>query len=142
MSRCVWNTTELSFRGKNRKGNEWRGADGGRNIRNTYMYIYCVLLPIFVSIMYILPSWGEYNADIAQIGVYLSGAAYCGKDKYMNMTLTGSASGFVVDRVLYDAPTDCEDARCGNQFSLSQTNRADHSHYLGHYLSCETSTLG
>ena len=35
---------------------------------------------------------------------------------------------------------DCEDLTCGNQYTLSQTNTADHSYYLGHYLSCENST--
>ncbi len=35
----------------------------------------------------------------------------------------------------------CEDPKCSNQYSLVQTNTADHSRYLGHQLSCETSTL-
>jgi len=36
--------------------------------------------------------------------------------------------------------TDCEDALCSGQYSVSQTNRDDHSYYLGHYLDCESST--
>lgn len=37
--------------------------------------------------------------------------------------------------------TDCEDPKCANQFSLTQTNGDDHSYYLGHHLSCEESTV-
>ena len=35
----------------------------------------------------------------------------------------------------------CEDPTCSDQFSLVQTNTADHSIYLGHVLSCESSTI-
>ena len=31
---------------------------------------------------------------------------------------------------------DCEDELCSNQYSISQTNRDDHSYYLGYYLDC------
>ena len=37
--------------------------------------------------------------------------------------------------------TDCEDPKCSNQFKLRETNTDDHSYYLGHYLSCEDSTI-
>ena len=35
----------------------------------------------------------------------------------------------------------CEDPTCSSQFLLRETNADDHSTYLGHYLSCETSTF-
>jgi predicted lipase len=36
--------------------------------------------------------------------------------------------------------TNCEDPKCADQFSLTQTNTDDHSYYLQHHLSCEAST--
>jgi len=42
------------------------------------------------------------------IGVWLSGAAYCGKDKYKAMTLNGPAMGFVYRDTLYDVKTDLQ----------------------------------
>lgn len=75
---------------------------------NLHILRHCVFLPLSILLSSLLPCWGEYDPTIAQIGVFLSGAAYCGKDKYTNMTLAGPAQGFVVDRVLYDASTDLE----------------------------------
>jgi predicted lipase len=49
-----------------------------------------------------------YNSTFAQIGVYLAGAAYCGKDKYSTMILTGPATGFAVTGIIYDMSTDLE----------------------------------
>jgi hypothetical protein len=37
--------------------------------------------------------------------------------------------------------TNCEDPNCANQYKVYETNTDDHSYYLGHYLSCETSTI-
>ena len=37
--------------------------------------------------------------------------------------------------------TNCEDPKCADQFSLYQTNADDHSYYLGHYITCEDSTV-
>jgi hypothetical protein len=50
----------------------------------------------------------SYNSTYAQVGVYLSGAAYCGKDKYSTMVLSGPAKGFVVTGTIYDIPTDLQ----------------------------------
>jgi len=36
---------------------------------------------------------------------------------------------------------DCEDSKCSNQYKLRETNSEDHSYYLGHYLSCESSII-
>lgn len=42
---------------------------------------------------------------------------------------------------LYNCSTNtCEDPLCSKQFLFRETNTEDHSTYLGHYLSCETST--
>ena len=49
-----------------------------------------------------------YDINEAQRSVYLSGAAYCGKDNYKSMQLTGPASGFVVEDILYDIKTDLQ----------------------------------
>lgn len=35
----------------------------------------------------------------------------------------------------------CEDSKCASQYSLYQTNISDHLYYLGHYFSCEESTI-
>lgn len=37
--------------------------------------------------------------------------------------------------------TNCEDTNCSAQYKITQTNTGDHSYYLGHYLSCEDSTI-
>ena len=49
-----------------------------------------------------------YNEDQAYTSVYLSGAAYCGKDRYDTMQLAGPASGFVYKETLYDVKTDIQ----------------------------------
>jgi hypothetical protein len=42
------------------------------------------------------------------IGVWLSGAAYCGKENYKKMNLGGPATGFVYKDTLYDVKTDLQ----------------------------------
>lgn len=49
-----------------------------------------------------------YDIEQANIGVYLSGAAYCGKDNYKTMIIGGPASGFVYQDTLYDIKTDLQ----------------------------------
>jgi hypothetical protein len=51
-----------------------------------------------------------FSYDIAQLntGVWLSGAAYCGKDNYKTMILGGPASGFTYKDTLYDIKTDLQ----------------------------------
>jgi hypothetical protein len=49
-----------------------------------------------------------YNADISNTAVWLSGAAYCGKENYKTMKLSGPATNFIVDGVLYDPKTDLQ----------------------------------
>ena len=48
------------------------------------------------------------NREQSQICVWLSGASYCEKDKYLNMQLSGPAMGFKVTDVLYDSRTDLQ----------------------------------
>ena len=49
-----------------------------------------------------------YNSAHLYNGVLLSAAAYCGKDRYMNMSLNMSITGFVVSDVIYDPKTDLQ----------------------------------
>jgi hypothetical protein len=49
-----------------------------------------------------------YDLNQANVSVYLSGAAYCGKDKYKSMGLSGPAQGFVYEDTLYDITTDLQ----------------------------------
>jgi len=50
----------------------------------------------------------SYNIEQLNTTVWLSGAAYCGKEKYSHMKLTGPASGFIYKETLYDIKTDLE----------------------------------
>jgi len=50
----------------------------------------------------------SYDSAQLNTGVWLSGAAYCGKDKYSSMILKGPASGFVYKDTLYDVKTDLQ----------------------------------
>ena len=50
----------------------------------------------------------SYDSFQLNVGVWLSGAAYCGKDKYNTMILKGPASGFIYKETLYDIKTDLQ----------------------------------
>ena len=50
----------------------------------------------------------SYDSTQLNTGVWLSGAAYCGKDKYSSMILKGPASGFIYKDTLYDVKTDLQ----------------------------------
>lgn len=63
-------------------------------------------LVIFISL--IICTNATYDSYYANIGVWLSGAAYCGKDNYKSMQLSGPATGFVVTNILYDPSTDLQ----------------------------------
>lgn len=61
--------------------------------------------------LFMLLFWGiggTYDYQTAKTGVYLSGAAYCGKESYDSMVLAGPASGFSVTTILYDKSTDLQ----------------------------------
>lgn len=49
-----------------------------------------------------------YDPNQALINVWLSGAAYCDKDTYGKMIVSGPASGFVYKNTLYDPKTDLQ----------------------------------
>jgi len=50
----------------------------------------------------------SYDSTQLNTGVWLSGAAYCGKDKYKTMILGGPATGFTYKETLYDVNTDLQ----------------------------------
>ena len=54
--------------------------------------------------------FGVLSYDSTQLNtcVWLSGAAYCGKDKYNTMILGGPATGFIYKETLYDVKTDLQ----------------------------------
>ena len=62
---------------------------------------------LFSSILFLTKSTIiDYNQ--LNTTVWLSGAAYCGKEKYETMRLGGPASGFVYKDTLYDSKTDLQ----------------------------------
>ena len=61
-----------------------------------------------LSIFLCLPYANTYSLKEANTSVWLSGAAYCDKENYNDMVLTGPANGFVLTNTLYDKPTDVE----------------------------------
>jgi hypothetical protein len=50
----------------------------------------------------------SYDSNQLNTAVWLSGAAYCGKDNYKTMILGGPASGFTYKETLYDVKTDLQ----------------------------------
>lgn len=66
-----------------------------------------IILLLLVGIFY-AKNILAYDLHQANVSVYLSGAAYCGKDKYKTLILSGPASGFVYEDTLYDIKTDLQ----------------------------------
>jgi len=65
-----------------------------------------ILITLFLlTLNYALSSSLMENANIS---VWLSAAAYCGKDNYNTMRLNGPAAGFVVKEIIHDAKTDLQ----------------------------------
>lgn len=60
------------------------------------------------SLLGFLHSSDIYDTTQLTTSVWLSGAAYCGKEKYNTMKLAGPASGFVYKDTLYDVNTDLQ----------------------------------
>jgi hypothetical protein len=50
----------------------------------------------------------SYNSTQLNTGVWLSGAAYCGKENYKTMIIGGPAAGFTYKETLYDFNTDLQ----------------------------------
>lgn len=69
---------------------------------------------VFINIFFIFSLLGfleasnMYNTTQLTTSVWLSGAAYCGKENYNTMKLGGPASGFVYKDTLYDVKTDLQ----------------------------------
>jgi len=70
------------------------------------------MLSVFYSLLnlgLIITSFTQaFDRNIADVSVWLSGAAYCEKSYYENMTLTGPAEGFKYIDTLYDVKTDTQ----------------------------------
>ena len=58
--------------------------------------VFTLFLPLF--------AYASYDYQIAKTSLFLSGAAYCGKDAYQSI-LAGPASGFDVSTIIYDSVT-------------------------------------
>lgn len=67
------------------------------------LYFYFFLSLLFFSSSITVNLYDELNT-----AVWLSGAAYCGKDKYKNMILSGPSKGFIYKETLYDIKTDLQ----------------------------------
>jgi len=66
-----------------------------------------VLINFFLFLNFISIIFG-YDSTQLNTGVWLSGAAYCGKDKYKTMILGGPASGLTYKETIYDIKTDLQ----------------------------------
>ena len=64
----------------------------------------------FVLFLSFLGFVSSSSLDLTQLNtcVWLSGAAYCGKDNYQTMKVAGPAAGFVYKDTLYDHKTDLQ----------------------------------
>lgn len=71
-------------------------------IYNFYLH----LLTYFL--IYSIQTAMTYNLQRAEIGVWLSGYAYCDKENYFTMNLTGPVAEFIVTDILYDRQTDLQ----------------------------------
>jgi hypothetical protein len=69
--------------------------------------MFTFLRSLFIFFIY-LSSISCYSLEQLTNGVWLSGAAYCGKDKYPTMKLAGPVSDFVYDSTIYDPKTDLQ----------------------------------
>ena len=61
-----------------------------------------VLSTLVISSASSLLNSTTYDSTQLSTCVWLSGAAYCGKEKYPSMKLSGPASGFIYKDTLYD----------------------------------------
>lgn len=66
------------------------------------------IINFFILFSFFLSVASSYDLIQLNTCVWLSGAAYCGKDKYKSMILGGPASGFTYKETLYDIKTDLQ----------------------------------
>lgn len=77
--------------------------------KNIFVYsIMFSLLPFCILSFALLLRTSAYDLRQMNTSLWLSSAAYCGKDKYATMQLTEYAKGFEVKSVIYDKPTDLQ----------------------------------
>ena len=60
------------------------------------------------SLLGLVKASNIYDSTQLLNGVWLSGAAYCGKDNYKTMKVGGPATGFVYHDTLHDSKTDIQ----------------------------------
>ncbi len=75
---------------------------------NAFVKLLSVGALLLSSILVSVVPTNTYNPTQLTNGVWLSGAAYCGKDKYPTMKLAGPATGFVYKSTIYDPKTDLQ----------------------------------
>lgn len=77
-------------------------------------FLSCIATPLFLSLFlsYIqFTNTKTITTDLYEelnTAVWLSGAAYCGKEKYNTMQLSGPAKGFIYKDTLYDVKSDLQ----------------------------------
>lgn len=66
------------------------------------------LLNILFLILFYSCNCYSFDKNIADISVWASAAAYCNKEKYYDMLLSGPAKGFQVHDIIYDKKSDMQ----------------------------------
>lgn len=72
------------------------------------MNLFTKIVGLAIGLIGLVTNTSAYSEDLLNTGVWLSGAAYCGKDEYATMKLAGPAEGFVYTSTLYDPRTDLQ----------------------------------
>jgi len=70
--------------------------------------MFITFLKLLSILSLFIQSISSYSLEQLVNGVWLSGAAYCGKDKYPTMKLSGPATGFIYKSTIYDHKTDLQ----------------------------------
>ena len=66
------------------------------------------IFPLYFLFFFVLTRTYAYDEKVMNTSLWLSSAAYCGKDKYSTMELTEYAKGFKVNTIIYDKTTDLQ----------------------------------
>jgi hypothetical protein len=74
-----------------------------------------MVFQLVLLLAFVVASFAQYNETLsawdnnqAQISLWLSAAAYCGKSAYKTHTFKGPTTGFVVTYIIYDSATDTQ----------------------------------
>lgn len=73
-----------------------------------YINIFKIFLALITTATTLAYTPSAYSLDIANTAVWLSGASYCNKENYKTMVLSGPATGFIVESILYDPKSDLQ----------------------------------